>query len=1257
MSLNVSSILEKFESSDRDIRHMALYDLHLDLQKESFRMDDSAQRQLADGVLKRLDDKSAEVQGLAVKCLAPFVKKMNANQIESSVVKLCNSLMREKEEKRDIANIALKTVIAEMPVEIAPGPVKKILPLLLQGIQETANEAKLDVIDNMNDLLLRFGLIVAADHEAIQKALIAELNANRIPIRKRATVALASLSITSNDKLFSVLVEQVISGIESSSGGDRLRTFIQCASAVSRTAGHRLGKFLNRLVPALLHSASSLGESEDEAKENILQAFENLVTRCPEQIAPFLLDIISKSKEMLQWDPNYQYSDEMEVDNNVQYEYVYEDAPEGQEGVEYEYVEEYEATGEEDQGNVSSDDNDSDYNDDDISWKVRKASAKCLSAIITCHPELLAQLYQELCSDKHSTLVDQFREREESVKLDIFQTFTELLNQTIITVSQGDNIGVRVTRQRPEVAFLQGIKNKVLSNLTKQLSHKSQKVREKAFSVLKDVALALRGELSSYVPLLVPAIITALTDRASSTTLKIETLSFLRLVLSSHPPATFAKEIDRLTSAVYLSVEDKYYKIISEALRVCGELVRVIESLRSTDPSAYANHSQLLLKTVYARLEVQDIDQDVKESAITVAGLMVAHLGDQLQSRLKDIYGLLLDRLRNEITRTTAVRAFGIIADANADLKAILSDLVNELASFLRKNNRPLKHATLVTLNSIVRSYSANLTAKLYDSIIEELSALVSDSDLQLARLALDLATNVLNASKATTTIDKFCIPKCLELLQSSLLQGYTLDALLNLMSVVVKSLGFASLFNRVLATVEGKAVNRQVDSSVAQCIAVLCLNSSERDRDATVSKFVTDTKGSNEAKKVLALYCLGEIGRHVDLSRAYGSVLQDIENCFEGSEEIKGAASFAMGNVTIGNLQAHLPRMLNQIRADPKRKYLLLHSLKETISRAQTDSLKPFVGNVLPLLFEYSEDEEEGVRNVVAECLGKLCLGLHTEVLPKLKESLAHSDVMKATVVTALKFTIVEQPQHIDHDLKSEIGNFLALLNKSQPVNVRRAAVLLFTAAAHNKPELIHDRLQEYLPNLYAESIIDRSLIKEVNIGPFKIKVDDGLELRKATFECMDTLLDTCLEYIDMPRFLAHVRHGLSDENADINMLNHLMLGKVCKVAPQALIASLDSLSEPLGETLKKKPRENAVEQEKERHDDLLRSATRAVFYITQCVKASGSTASTETGVPGVVSIPFDNLFNKVVLADPKLKAFFEQMKVEAAKESGESK
>lgn len=57
--------------------------------------------------------------------------------------------------------------------------------------------------------------------------------------------------------------------------------------------------------------------------------------------------------------------------------------------------------------------------------------------------------------------------------------------------------------------------------------------------------------------------------------------------------------------------------------------------------------------------------------------------------------------------------------------------------------------------------------------------------------------------------------------------------------------------------------------------------------------------------------------------------------------------------------------------------------------------------------------------------------------------------------------------------------------------------------------------------------------------MGPFKHTVDDGLDLRKAAFECMYTLLETCLDRLDSFEFLNHVEDGLKD-HYDIKVRPH---------------------------------------------------------------------------------------------------------------------
>lgn len=60
----------------------------------------------------------------------------------------------------------------------------------------------------------------------------------------------------------------------------------------------------------------------------------------------------------------------------------------------------------------------------------------------------------------------------------------------------------------------------------------------------------------------------------------------------------------------------------------------------------------------------------------------------------------------------------------------------------------------------------------------------------------------------------------------------------------------------------------------------------------------------------------------------------------------------------------------------------------------------------------------------------------------------------------------------------------------------------------------------------------MQKELIRTVDLGPFKHTVDDGLELRKAAFECVDTLLDSCLDQVNPSSFIVpYLKSGLDGE------------------------------------------------------------------------------------------------------------------------------
>ena len=156
---------------------MATNDLMTELQKDSIKLDDDSERKVVRMLLKLLEDKNGEVQNLAVRCLGPLVGKVKDFQVrtifyhpspvqttkhiqvESIVDHLCNNMVGDKEQLRDISSIGLKTVINELPLttqSLAASVCKTMTGRLSAAIaQQEDVSVQLEALDILGDLLSR----------------------------------------------------------------------------------------------------------------------------------------------------------------------------------------------------------------------------------------------------------------------------------------------------------------------------------------------------------------------------------------------------------------------------------------------------------------------------------------------------------------------------------------------------------------------------------------------------------------------------------------------------------------------------------------------------------------------------------------------------------------------------------------------------------------------------------------------------------------------------------------------------------------------------------------------------------------------------------------------------------------------------------------------------------------------------------------------------------------------------------------------
>uniref|UniRef100_A0AAX7USI8 TATA-binding protein interacting (TIP20) domain-containing protein n=1 Tax=Astatotilapia calliptera TaxID=8154 RepID=A0AAX7USI8_ASTCA len=949
---------------------------------------------------------------------------------------------------------------------------RRVVTMLLKLLEDKNGEVQNLAVKWLSGALVSF-------HSSLLSSLLPQLTSPRMAVRKRSILALGHLVPCCSPALFSQLTEHLMKELAKGPPTSMTRTYIQCLATISRQGGHRVGEHLEKLIPMVVKFT---GVEDDELREYCFQAFEAFIRRCPKEMSPHIATVTQLCLKYMTFDPNYNYDDNEEED---------EDRMDIDDELEEESDDEY-------------------SDDDDMSWKVRRSSIKCLEALISTRLDLLLSFYSSICP----ALLARFKEREENVRADVFTAFSTLLRQT------------RVPKQT--LHFL----NKLCGDLCvqvpatvkalhRQLKEKSIKFRQGCFCLLTELAHTVPGALEEHIPALIPGIVFSLTDKSTLSTMRIDALSFFNVLLLSHPPQAFQPHMQVLLPPVIACIEDTFYKITSEALLVIQHLVKVMRPQGQAggfDPKPFVKE---VFSVTMKRLKATDIDQEVKERAISCMGHIVCHLGDHLRAEVQAVLAIFLERLKNEITRLTAVRTITLIAASplKIDMSPILPEALSVLGSFLRKNQRALKLGTLACLTALVTHHAASIKPAALEPVLSELPTLVDESDMHVSQVQALNRTSTYQHKYYTRDYNPLLSSPLLSspLLSSPLLSSPLLSSplLSSPLSQLLKSL--MEPFHRSQSSADGSIVHRQSYHSVAHCVAALSSASPK------------ETPGTS------------------------------------------GISSCALGSMAVGCLSDYLPFLLKEISAQPRRQYLLLHSLKEVISVCPASSLSPHVESVWALLFQNCECQEEGTRNLVAECLGKLTLVNPAALLPRLKQQLkTGSPLARSTVVTAIKFTIVDHPAPIDSLLKDCI-------------------------AAHNKPSLIRGLLGRVLPHLYKETQIRKDLIREVEMGPFKHTVDDGLDVRKAAFECMYSLLDSCLEGLDILQFLDHVEEGLKD-HYDIRMLTFLMLARLVSLCPAAVLQRLDRLVEPLKATVTTKVKAGSVKQEFEKQEELRRSAMRAV-------------------------------------------------------------
>jgi cullin-associated NEDD8-dissociated protein 1 len=244
---------------------------------------------------------------------------------------------------------------------------------------------------------------------------------------------------------------------------------------------------------------------------------------------------------------------------------------------------------------------------------------------------------------------------------------------------------------------------------------------------------------------------------ATSKALRLDALSLVVAMLSSdnHDPVHIRKGLSSaLLPKLCVAVQEQWYKVIAEALRALAAVPRFFvvgyndgEQSPEEQKKEIDSAANQLYDSIEPLLAAHDVDQEIKECALTATASLLSSLHANLTTEQKDrLLALLLERLKNETTRIAAIKTISAIAasssgDDKIDLSGILGEMIESMAGFLKLQSRSLKQNSLEAFGIVITNHGScipsDTSEALYSMVLLELSNLVVDSDLHISHLAL----------------------------------------------------------------------------------------------------------------------------------------------------------------------------------------------------------------------------------------------------------------------------------------------------------------------------------------------------------------------------------------------------------------------------------------------------------------------------------------------------------------------------------------
>ncbi|AOA60948.1 hypothetical protein PP7435_CHR1-0435 [Komagataella phaffii CBS 7435] len=1222
----INNLFQKTNELDQDLRFMALSDLYKIISETPsvFTNSPRLSSQLITVLIKALKDVQSEIKNQAVKCFKPLMPTLSSENAIQLVLSL-DVKPKKTTITSTVYTMAMHNVLENLVVDqkTAHTIVSKLLPGYL-NYKEVIS--KIDYIEIISDLIRYLGIAMDdSEKDKTWRLLIDVCFQNDTLIARKAVVALCSLIKVLNTSQ----VEQVLEGIEEAfqSQNSKSTSYADLPSQSTRLAllsgffkvdSLKLHPFINRIVEVIISELqidklSKVDDdydkqiSTDQVRSEALVALSVVVSNTTyEQISLHISEIINYCRLFLSYNPlAIEDDDDYQMDNDV-------DA--------------------DDYADFSDDDeelNQSDDDTDDISWKLRRDSARLIRTILKHQPSTLLTIYQVV----FDSLINQLDDSIDSVVDECLITLT-----TIIEFTSLDSQYYNIDNYRPTDSDSQEAESPLLL-LTKALPKLSDRISAiltpkhrsetnlflKFFSSLFDVTDGLGAQVGPILGKL-----EVLTDL--NNTINLDLLNFYASLLKNN----------RLTD-----FEDYLPKILTNIQFAISSHDSTLEGLNAFDAFL-----QAYVQVTPSNVSLEELEELICSKALT------KNLSSEIRQRSLMV-------LTNYI----------VIVKVSEDHFLKIVKVYSECLHF-----ESLSMCCIFNIGKAVEQSYAN----------DSFSPILGQ---QLAEPVLNLITRSEFRSAVLTTLLQFSKSKTIELSQDTKLN--IINSLRRVSKTEYSNFSkkqHANLVDIITHLLE----NTDIDSDIAQTLSEIIIQYSDSDlidpvlivrltKDTTEKIFNTreffqhlNSKVGKESKHgariIATVSCyisdddslinqnLENLNSQLDLLYSVQFLTQIIRNRGQkfkvplevflqqlDNEDvaIRQSATEALGVLVKYHINEYLPVVLEQLlKVDSKLRPLYLESLvivSESVDKKHANDIWDTVFQLLANIEDDSEFEEN-TCTIASKVLFNIGHTYH-ERLMTLADKLAMSELIHTKYTTA---TLIKQFYSDELLIKIHSGLFRDLLGRcslmvfNNNLHLKQISVNLLVSALHSAPFIALQIVAKVLGNIIDKELLPkREYIKVIQIGPFKHKIDNGLELRKSVYEMIYNLLlsvehsnrfvsvEYIINYEDI--MMSLINKGFRDDNA-IVLLSSIILSKLVTIKPGLLSTGdiLSSLIASFNKILSKQLKETATKQQVENQQEAIKAVIRSSKKIDRDI-VSNRSFHNETGLNTVQLSDWQNYIKEM--------------------------